>query len=614
MGKFLGSALKIIGGAFLVAFAFPLVAAGGIAAAVGAGITAAGAGTLFSGASEIVSGVLGLGPSSQKPDTAETAIKTPRPPRVSAYGASRLYGAYILFETADDGTAVDVFAVHDGKVDGIIQHYLADDRVMVTGGVVQEGDDGRYADGKARLFTTDGSTPGVPISAVTAKLPAIWSPDHRGDGVVLIAGLYASVKAEKFLDVYPNGAPVASIAARWQLCPDPRSANPLDQSGWTWTENAIRHLMHYMLVREEVDYASKIAPTLDYWKAAADVCDEAIPLKAGGTEPRWRTCVSHKHTDTHASVKAAIMKCCDGWLGNSPEGAYIVYAGDYRAPTVDIGPDEITAFEWAGVGRDDDEAVNELVCGYVSAEHDYNSVETDAWRDEADIAERGNILSDSLDPAVPSHGQVRRLAKRQMARVNAVHRGTVTTNAGGRAVRGQRYINLRLIEAGTTFYDGPAEVTEVTRNMMSGGVTFSWVAADPNIDAWNPETEEGEPAPVGNRVALQPLETPTIINAYADFSDIGESGGLDGGSVQGVRIRIVADGPIRDDLTWYARWRVGSGAWSERQYSDADPGPGVSLVTDYVPYGTTVAVEVSYKAGDGRTSPWSTSTNVNTSP
>lgn len=44
--------------------------------------------------------LLGLGPSAPKPDTALTAIKTPRPPRVSGYGVGRLYGASVLFETA----------------------------------------------------------------------------------------------------------------------------------------------------------------------------------------------------------------------------------------------------------------------------------------------------------------------------------------------------------------------------------------------------------------------------------------------------------------------------------------------------------------------------------
>lgn len=627
MGKSLGAILTV--GAAIAVNVIPgvgqAISAAIGSAALGVGLSVNAAYALYTAASVLPAvittaglqagaGLLGLGPAAQKPDTSETAIKTARPPRVSGYGTSRLYGAYIAYETAEDGTAVDVYAVHDGELTEVVQNYLSDDRVTVTSGFAQEGDDGRYAGNAVQVYSTTGESPGTPIAAVVAKIPTIWTDDHRGDGVVIMAVLSKAVKSDKYLDIYPNGPPVGSMAAKWQKCPDPHAADPTDTSGWTWTENPIRQLMHYKLVREGLDYATKIAPTIAYWQTAADVCDEPIPLKAGGTEPRWRSCLSHKHTDRHASVVSGLLQCCDGWIAPRSDGALVVYAGKYLTPDVTIGPADIVSYEWQGVGVDDDSAVNELIVSYVSAEHDYNTVETDAWRDEDDIAERGEILSDSIDLQVPSHSQARRLAKRQMARGNSLHRGTIITNLGGRKVRGHRFINLRIVEAGVTFFDGVAEISAVTRNMSTGGVTFSWVAADPNVDAWNPATEEGDPAPVGNRIAPQPLDTPTIASAYADFSDIGQSDDLGGSSVKGVRVQIVAVGPVRDDLTWYSRWRVGSGAWSERQTSDADPGPGVSLVTDYVPYGATVTVEVAYGTGDGRTSPWSLPTDVDTSP
>lgn len=621
MGKFLGK-LVLIGAAIAINFVpgvgqaitgavYGTLAGGAVGAAAAAaltfgqvlsaaitlGVTAAGIQSL--------SGILGLGPSSPKPDTTETAVKTSRPIRVSGYGASRLYGAYILYETASNGTAVDVFAVHDGRMDGLLQLYLGDDLVTLSGNTVNEGDDKRYQDGAVKMYYTNGSSPGASIAALTPLLPGVWTANHRGDGVVILAVTAESVKAKKFQDTYPaSGVPVGSMAARWQRCPDPYAADPTDEAGWTWTENPIRQLLHYMLVREQINFATKIAPTIAYWRAASDACNAPIALKAGGTEPRYRSCVSHKHTDTHASVKSSLMKACDGWLGTNSEGAFIVYAGVYYAPTVVIGPDQIIAFEWAGVGRDDDDAINEISCSYVSAAHDYNLVETDSWRDEDDIAARGQILSDSLEPQVPSHGQVRRLAKRQMARQNAIHRGTVSTNPAGRPVRGQRFITLRLIEAGTVFYDGPVEITEVTRNIMTGGVTFSWVAINPNIDAWNPATEEGEPAPVGNRVAPQPLETPNITTATPELDATGT----------GARVRIIVEGYDRTDITWFARWRSTTDAsWNEQEYSDIDPGPSALLVTSVVPTGIAVDVAVAYSTGDGRVSAWSASSTVSTS-
>lgn len=590
-----------------------------IGTAIGGPIGGAIAATLFN-----IGFTLAVGRPSPKPDTVESAIKTSRPPRVSAYGRSRLYGAYALFETAPNGTAVDVYAVHEGKIDGIEQYYLNDDRVTLSGSTVQTGSDGRYRNGAIKLYATDGSIPGAGFPALSSLLGSIWTAAHRGDGVVALALTAAAVKAKRFQETYPaSSVPTPSIVARWQRCPDPAAPDPLDESGWTWTENPVRHLLHYKLVREgprpalrrsDPGYAAalaalraewwarKIAPTLQYWIDAAADCDSTVPLKSGGTEPRYRSSVAHKHTDEHKGPIAGILSTFDGWISPRSDGALVVYSGRYVAPDpVDdlIGPDEIVSYTWQGGAVDDDQATNEIVCSYISAEHDYNTVETDAWRDEVDISNRGRVLSASLDAAVPSHGQARRLAKRQMARGLAVNRGTVTTNIAGRKARGKRYIWLRLAEAGAVFYDGPAEIIGASRSIR-GGVSFEWVAADPNVDEWNPATEEGDPAALGNRIALSEPDAPTVTSATVAYEEATTGG-------TGARISIVAEGPDRSDLTWFARWRLqGSGVWNEREYPDVDPGASVTLLTGLVPVNVGLEVQVSYRTGDGRISAWST--------
>lgn len=398
--------------------------------------------------------LLGLGPNLPKPDTTITSIKTSRPPRVSSYGIGRLYMAVVLYETAANGTAVDVGAVHDGKMNALLGLYLNDDPITLTGNIVNAGADGRYRDDAVSLYWTDGSAIGTPISVVSTLIPD-WGADHRGDGVVMLAQLSKPVKSKRFLETYPNQIPTPSMVAQWQLCPDPNHPNPADPAGWTWTENPVRQLMHYKIAREGVDYSTKIAPTIACWRAAAAVCDGPRPLKAGGTEPRYRSWLSHKHTDRHGEVQAGLLSTFDGWIAPRADGALVVYAGEYYAPTVSIGPAEIVSYDWNGVGVDDDKAVNEIVCSYISADHDYNTVETDAWRDEDDIANRAQILSGNLDPQVPSWGQVRALAKIKMTRSNSLYSGTITTNVAGRRIRGQRFINLLIQDAGATFYDGP---------------------------------------------------------------------------------------------------------------------------------------------------------------
>jgi hypothetical protein len=438
-----------------------------------------------------------------------------------------------------------------------------------------------------------------------------------------------SVKAGDYQEVYPTGGPnqtPPAIVLRAQPVfdwrdPDQSLTDPLT---WKWSENAVLHLAHYQLVRNGKTWARHFAPTLAYWTAAADDADIAMPLKAGGTEPRYRSCVSHKHTDEHKAVIGSLLACFDGWMAPRQDGALIVYSGRYVAPDPDdlIGPDEIVSYSW-DAGIEDEAALNEIPVSYVSSAHDFNTVDADAWLDEADITSRGKVRSDPLVNQVPSHAQARRLAKRKMAQAMAPFRGTVTTTGEGSKIIGKRYIPLRIVEAeGTphefTPFEGPVEITQLTRNLQTGGVTFSWIAADPNIDAWNPATEEGEPAPVGDRVAREPLIAPTLLSATAVFSDVGSSEGTeteDGTIITGARILITASGPDRTDLSWYGRWRVGSsGSWSEKEYPDADPGAGVSFLTDFVPYGASLQAEVAYSVGDGRVSPWSAPTTVSTTP
>lgn len=586
MGKTLGIVLKTIGAAVLAPIAPPLGAA--LAASAFADIATSAA------------ALVGLGPSQPKPETTETAVKTSRPPRVTATGGpSRLYGAYALYETSQNGTAVDVYAVHDGSM-AEPSFYLGDESVTLTGNAVNEGEDGRYDDAAVHLYWTTGAPTETAFAAVTSLIPE-WDSNHRGDGLVALALTAKSVKADDFQEIYPQtSVPVPSVVAKWNTYPDPAAADPLDEDGWTWTANPVRILLWYKLKFERVDFDTKIAPTLDYWVTAASVCDEAVPLKAGGTEPRYRSCVTFKHTDAHGAVVGALLSTFDGWVAPRADGALIIYAGQYQEPDPDdlIGPEEIVSFTWDGVGIDDDQAVNEIIVGYVSSEHDFNTVEGESWRDEADIADRGQVLAQPLDAQVQSFPQARRLAKRKQARIMAPGRGTITTNVAGRKIRGKRYIPVRLYEAGTLFYEGPVEVAAATRNMSTGGMTFSFVVADPNVDNWNPATDEGEPAAKGNRVAFVPLEMPSITS----------------GSFEDGRLTLDVSGPTRDDLTWYVQTREqGAAVWGPvMEWPDIDAGDPIVL---QAPIGTPDAileVQVAYQIGDGRNSEWSTTLVVNT--
>jgi len=577
--------------------------AGAIAVNVIPGLGQVASAAILIGTAAVGYVVAALDHGTSKPETSESNIKQPIPPRVYAYGARRLFGASILYETSATGVTVDVYAFADGQANAITQIYLNDDKVTLIGDVVAGLPDKRYQGGRVVVAYRLGLPTETAYAQVIGQLPGIWTSAHRGDGVVTGMLLKIQEKNKDFLDTYPQGDNVTlSLAGQWQLVPDPR-ADPetvADESTWTYSDNPVRVFLHYLLKRRSVDFDTQILPQIDKWKAAADDCDEAQPLAAGGTEPRYRSCVVYKATEQPANVTAEMLTTFDGWYCVNERGEYVIYSGRYYEPTVSIGPSQIVGYRHQAYVETEN-AFNEIPVSYISDLHDYATVDAQAWRDEDAIAASGREPNTApINAQVPSFTQGRRLAKRKMARANAPDRGTVTTTFAGRAVMGERFINLRIEEAGAVFFDGVAEITSLVRDPATGGVTFEWLSVDPNIDAWNPATEDGEGAPVGARVAPQPLEMPEILSAIYFGSDDSATG------TAGARIRITIASEDRDDLTWFARWRVvASASWNEQQYSDVDAGTSVVLETGFVPVGADIEVEAAYQVGDGRVSPWS---------
>lgn len=575
------------------------------AAQIGVGVATGNVALIVSGTIQLAGQTASLlsASSAAKPEQTETAIKTERPPRVKGYGTTRRYGASLLYESAR-GHTVDVWAFHDGRAAAITRTYLNDNQVTVSGNTVATLPDKSYQSGHVKLGYSLGRPVETAFSPVTALIPA-WDASHRGDGVVLGYVIKEPEKEKYFLETYPQGDSVTlSLVGNWTTVYDPRDAsqNPYNEATWKWSDNAVLCFLHYLMVERGKDWNRVMAPKLPIILAAINDADTPMALSRGGTEKRYRTALSYKATEEPANVVGSLLAAFDGWYVFDERGELIVYSGRVYTPTVSIGPSEIVSFRHqAGVA--DEDYVNEIAVPYVSDLHDYSEVDAEPWRDEDDISERGRVATAELGAVVPSFTQGRRLAKRKMARTNASDRGTITTNWSGRTVMGQRYINLDVTEAGATFYRGVAEITSVERDPNTGGYTFDWVAADRNVDAWNPVTEDGEGAPVGNRYAPAPLIVPTVSSAQVITATATGDGTFTG---TGARIQINVPSDGSPGLTWYARWRVGdTGVWNEQEYPDEDAGPNVSLLTGFVPLDGTIQIEVEYRNAGGQLSGWS---------
>jgi hypothetical protein len=617
MSKALGSiltigaavAVNVIPGAGQAISAFLLGTVGlgvgtavAVSGAITSGLTLAGVSSGLSLAGSVLSGR-----PAARADTTESSRKSPIPPRTRAYGKLRLYGDWLLFSYKSDGTPVDVWAFHDGQANAISQVYINDDKVTIIGGVVQRLTDGRYRDDRVLAGYSLGLPTETAFSAVIAALPGIWTSNHRGDGVVTGYLIKQLTKSDKFLETYPNGDDMQmSLAGEWSLVFDFRdpAQDAYDPSTWVYSDNPVLAFLHFQLTQRGKDFNTHILPQLASWTAAANDCGGAVPLAAGGSEPRYRLALAYKATETPAAVESAILNTFDGWYCENELGELIVYSGRYTPPTVGLSESEIVSYTISyNVPAED--AINEVLVTYVSEASDFATVDAQSWRNQAAIDASGREpVSSSLEAQIPSPSQGRRLAKRKMLRANAPARGTVVTTYAGRALLGRRYINLRIEEAGAVFYDGPVEITSSPeRDLQTGGLRFDWSAIDPDIDAWNPATEEGYVPPTGDNPDIAELAPPTIVSASPTFDD--------GAST--AQIYMIIDGPNRADLTWYAQWRVaGTSSWNAQSYVDTDPGDSVEIVTNVVPVSSLIEVQAYYATGDGRSSPPSNIVTVDT--
>jgi hypothetical protein len=169
-----------------------------------------------------------------------------------------------------------VWVVAGHRVKGLTRWYLNDEVVTVNGaGMVTSG---KYA-GHAWLWFERGDYDAVANSTFVAECGGKWTTNHRGRNV---AKVYA--KFEMTDDVVQAGRPIITCEVEGSdEIYDPRT----DATGYS--NNAILAFYWWMALPREEGGFGCYPDEIDWdWVATeANVCDEQIPLKAGGSEPRY---------------------------------------------------------------------------------------------------------------------------------------------------------------------------------------------------------------------------------------------------------------------------------------------------------------------------------------
>jgi hypothetical protein len=284
-----------------------------------------------------------------------------------------------------------------------------------------------------------------------------------------------------------------------------------DESTWTWSDNAALVVLDYLTRREQgipvgfgipydrIDMAS--------FAAAADICDQLIPKKGGGVEPRWRAWGAYELTEDKKSVLQDLLDTCGGRIIQGPDGkiGLTVGAGPYRATSGDpyttpagVPAATVTLHEPDGhihdwnlnQGKAAIERINEVRATYVSQAWEWAETEAGIQMDQAGQDRNGVESSQIKLRFVPSESQAQRVAREVLRRGNPSHAGTIRTTLAGLDAWGERWIRLQIPELDL---DALFEITSMSLNQEDMTVSMEVVSYD-DWWTWTAETDEADPA------------------------------------------------------------------------------------------------------------------------
>jgi hypothetical protein len=498
------------------------------------------------------------------PGQAQRNIRQSVPSRRAFFGRVKTGGPMLLHE--DKGPVSHrIIALCDGPIDAIEEFWLIDRLVAVDGSndVIHPAynpKDTRLA----KIFAQMGAPDQTHHAALAAALPTVWTADHRLRG---IANLYiqAQSTSAKYTQVaWPSGFPEASPVYRAKLCYDPRLDSTEGGSGthrkddpttWAWTQNPALVILFY-LTHQSGFRLPWARINLDSFRQAANDCDELVPLKAGGTAPRYRCGGGYSYDERPIVVLRRFMSSCDGRDFLDDQGRVGIRVGVWREPTVTIKANSVLGYEMVN-GRSKLESANVIRGKYSSPLHNYELVDADEWINQASVDLSGRKPAEWDGSVVQDHGQMRRLMKRAALAAAPKRTLRLKTDLTGEQAENEFVIAVE-------FEDGPHitvqetfEVLRVESDLTSASVMLELQSIDAGHYAWDATAEEGTaPAvPPDSEGFSAPVPANLVVTVPVKSL---------GGGVTAPVLRVACDPVARADITFMAEYKLdGATEWLE---------------------------------------------------
>lgn len=238
------------------------------------------------------------------PEANRTNLRQRRPVRRFAVGGPmRASGAFAMRRAIDAVySQVYLWPEGPGPIIDFLQNWMNEDEVNTTAeNWIDEIAEQRYETGRAKLQERYGT---LTQSAYDHLADFGWSAEHWGAGVPSTALVMEHGKAADALKQFPSAANTELTRAPRYAAYDWRQDSTAGGDGpqrrpaadatpeeideakatWTTTRNVAVNFVNALWQFYGEDWDTTFAPTLDILTAAADLCDEMVPQRVGGSQ------------------------------------------------------------------------------------------------------------------------------------------------------------------------------------------------------------------------------------------------------------------------------------------------------------------------------------------
>lgn len=584
-GAFVGTGLSVAAfGAGTVGIA-SAVAGVGIAATIGTVLKSVGTSILLSGVSGLLfkPDVPSLGLESEARGRAES-FRSPLAPRRLIYGEVMVSGPIVYMEaykkfTANKNDMLSVLYALAGHEVEQIGEIRFDDEVVPLDA---NGDATGFYAGFASVFKHLGASDQAADADLVADSQAGWSANHRLRGIA-----YVHQRLRFDSEKFPFGRPKLRALVKGRKVFDPRTSTT------AWSDNAALCLRDYLTHPLGLGLAASDIDD-DAVKAAANVCDEAVSLKGGGSEKRYTANGTILTDSRPADAIRALLSAMAGALVIQG-GKWIMYAGAAGTASITLDEDDLRGPIVVNprLGRRD--IFNAVKAKYVDPNQEWQPTDapplTNAFYEAQDNGER--IWRDVEFPFTTSAATAERLAKLQLER--ARQQITVEYPANLTALRIQPW---DVIGVTNERYGWANKEFRVVGWQLSvdGGVDLLLREEAAAAWAWDPDADETtvDPAPDTNLPNPRTVATPGGITV-TDSLEVTATGIV-------VTLMTITVTPAED--TFVGSYEVEFKKTTAIDYSSAGSGPGTVYEVVGVEDGTTYDIRARGVTSLGIKSPY----------